>query len=560
MIIGAALLGTAYVFQAELSFLWRFFSGLPMLLSGITPGNFPPPPEVTRFFIYIGLNIVGWMIILVAALFFISEGIYPIRSNFEHREALNRFIQYLTLKKHPLIFIKEGRIIGDHTPRQSISGGVALLDQSSAIVIEKKWSTRNPVSSYSNPESLYETADIAKQSRVAGPGLVFIKNNERLKGIVNLRRQFRTARSVMGHTSEGIEVKTNVSTTFTVGEPATIIKVTYIGISTPENLRVIKLDPYSRRIIGILDELDTPDKLEIDKFVHSSHYFSGELALLEFDDNKKNKKPFQVDENRIRAAFYSQAYDVDESQLDNWTVVPALVATELFRNMISQMRYDMLYMPEDPTRFPLQSEFKPHFSQRMRHSGVLGYQYIQRHDGLSAEIGQRVESRLFRISKAQELCSPKLLRERGIKILWAGFSELIPTDPAVKQQRLDLWRRRWQQEADKFHTDLDLEVTRIRNHARVEKKSELIGTLSKLLKNNTLSGEAITLSVFHALEEYATDPRTRELLHSDTINTLNNLVAGLQNKETLPDQQNDKKVDKNNREGHMNDKEEKTAE
>jgi hypothetical protein len=153
----------------------------------------------------------------------------------------------------------------------------------------------------------------------------------------------------------------------------------------------------------------------------------------------------------------------------------------------------------------------------------MSYQFVHRLDGQLPAEGQRVDNRHFRIAPVQELRASKVLRDRGIKVLHAGFSELMPTDPKIRQQRLDNWRARWQKEADLIQADLDLEAVRIKNHARAEKQREIINTLSMIIHTTTYPEEALTLRVFQALEDIASEPPTRQLLPADTIRALKSL-------------------------------------
>jgi hypothetical protein len=188
--------------------------------------------------------------------------------------------------------------------------------------------------------------------------------------------------------------------------------------------------------------------------------------------------------------------------------------------MISQVAYDSLYMPEDPTEFPLQTEFKPAFARKVRYQGVISYQFAHRLDGQPPAEGQRLDNRQFRLSPLQALRASKVLRDRGIKVFHAGFSELMPTDPKIRQQRLDNWRARWQKEADMIKADLDLEAVRIKNHARAEKQREMINTLSLILNTSAYPEEALTLRIFQVLEDFASEPSTRQLLPIDTLQEL----------------------------------------
>jgi hypothetical protein len=144
-------------------------------------------------------------------------------------------------------------------------------------------------------------------------------------------------------------------------------------------------------------------------------------------------------------------------------------------------------------------------------------------------VGAEVGLNDFRISSVQSLKTPKILRQRGIKVIHAGFSELKP-DKRILDQRLDNWRAQWQRKADLNRAGFEREVAQIIAHARAEKQREMILQLNKILRNSTFSEEALTLRVLQALEDIAADPDARRFLPRDTINMLRSLRLWL-----LPD-------------------------
>jgi hypothetical protein len=412
-----------------------------------------------------------------------------------------------------------------------VGGGVALVDLNSAIVLERQMMSTRGAGSFAAGADAAGQRTRFPMARLGKPGLVFIRRSERLRGVLSLRKQFRINLEVKGQTSDGIEVKTHVFAIFTLGQPATILKVAYCGDPQRENLRVLQIDTETKKIKSISDELDEADKAEIHRFAQTFLYFGEPSGPLEPAEKGREFPPFHLDEQRIFAAAYARARNVNADGAETWSDLPALVATEIFRNMISQVTYDSLYLPEEKAKFPLQTDFKPRFARQLRYLGVMSYQFVQRLDGQSPVEGQRIDNRTFRISAVQDLRNPKILRERGIKIIHAGFSELMP-DPKVRQQRLDNWRAGWEREADIIRAKLDLEAMQIKNHARLDSQRAMITNLSRILQSSSYSEEALALRVFQALEDVATDPSTRQLLPSDTVNMLRSLRYWL-----LPDEQ-----------------------
>ena len=75
-----------------------------------------------------------------------------------------------------------------------------------------------------------------------------------------------------------------------------------------------------------------------------------------------------------------------------------------------------MYLPDDPSRFPLQTDFKPRFARHVRYLGVMSYQFVHRLDGQPPIEGQRVDNRMFRISAVQDLRNSKVLRDGASKL------------------------------------------------------------------------------------------------------------------------------------------------
>ncbi len=522
LLLGVGLL---FVFRNELSFLRNL--ALTLLRGQPAPG-LPPLVDVLHISLFIALNAVAMLCFAGLVLYWIAGTVHPVQSNQEIYRMFGRLVRFIFGQRAPMIAIREGELQGDAELK---SEGVALVDLNSAVVIEtqrdrhshKKTPTEEP----SMPAGL-----LPPMARVCAPGLVFLNHGEKLRGVVSLRKQFRMLQNTLGQTSDGIEVRTTVFTIFTLAQPANVVQVAYIGDPVPENLRVVQIDARTHKIKAIRDELDEQDQDEIHRFAQGFIFYVEPNSPLALGDKVPDYPPYLVDEQRILSAVYSTAHNVSDGQPDScWSDLPVMVAAETFRNMISRVSYDSLYMPEDPAKFPLQNEIKPAFLRQVRYMGVMSYQFLLRVNGESPEVDQRVDHRQFRISSVQDLRGSKILRDRGIKIIHTGFSELIPTDPQVKQQRLEFWRARWQQQADLIRADLDLEVMRLRNKARAEKQREMSDKLSEILQSSNYSEEALTLRIFQVLEDAASDPNTRQFLPKDTINFLRSLRLWL-----MPDQ------------------------
>lgn len=529
-LFGGLLVAFYYVFRYEVNFFWRLFEPLLNIIRRQPVGELPMVEEVLRVLGYMGFVITGSIALAMLALFILAKLVLPVRTSDERWKVAERLMRSVFGRRSPLIVVREGKLPAEYTGKNRLSIAVAYVDLDSAIVLERQWVRGGFGTGASTARAQHSPKTSRPTVYVGRPGLVFIERGERLRGAVDLRKQFRMNMDVLGCTSEGIELKTNVFAIFALGYPATVLKVTYIGEDIPENLRVLQIDESELTIHSISDELDSQDKQEIHRYVQDYIENSGPSVDLQPAETGKDSPPYYIDDNRIIAAVYSQARDMAANKLDTWMDVPSQVATEVFRNMISHWKYDGLYLPDDPVEFPLKTQFKPEFARAVRCQGVMSYQFVQKRKG-TATVGDRVDHDQFRFSPPQELHGSKVLRDRGIKVIHAGFSELKPTDPAITEQRLDNWRARWEQRAELTKADQDLELMRMRNEALAEGQREMITKLSDILRSTSYSEEALTLRVFQALEDIAADPETRQLLPRDTINMLRSLRLWL-----LPDE------------------------
>jgi hypothetical protein len=76
---------------------------------------------------------------------------------------------------------------------------------------------------------------------VEGPGVVFTNWGEKIIAEVDLRRQVRVETDVSATTSDSIEIKTNVITTFSLSDAPDIMTVAYFGGKEKENLVALDL-------------------------------------------------------------------------------------------------------------------------------------------------------------------------------------------------------------------------------------------------------------------------------------------------------------------------------
>jgi len=519
---GVLLSFVLFLFRYELGFLFDGLVSIYQMARRRPVTSLPPVDILLPHLLFLGTVLLGILGMIALVAFLAGRSLLPAHSPSEHLDATLHFLSGLSHDEGAVTRVREGALISqpgeyyDETVKKIRGGSVLIVDANSTVVLEgSATSTHLRRRKPSSPRY--------PLSRVGKPGLVFVRRGEHFRGVVSLRRQFRINLNVLSHTGDGIEMKCHVFSIFSLSQPPAILKVAYCGAIEPASLRVLAINPETRRIQSITDDLDDADKAEIHRFAQSFIDVWNPLAPLEMDPASSDQPPYPIDDQRIFGAVYSRARHVKEGNIDTWSDLPTQVATEIFRNMISVASYDSLYGLEDGSGYALQTEFKPAFGRRMRTLGVVNYQFVYRQDGSCPARDQRVDNRSFYISPVQELRGSKVLRDAGIKVIAAGFAEPSPVDAKIKQQRLDNWRARWQREADIARAGLEFKIEVIRGQVKAEKQREMITSLIDIIKNTSYSEEALTLYVFQALEDLAADPTMRVLMPADTIRLLNGL-------------------------------------
>ena len=162
----------------------------------------------------------------------------------------------------------------------------------------------------------------------------------------------------------------------------------------------------------------------------------------------------------------------------------------------------------------------------MRNCGLLSYRLVsQRKPGWPMVLKAREvfhNKRDLFVSPVQTLQTSKILRDRGIQMIAAGFGDLVPANE-VYLQKLASWRAEWERDTKSTRAAADLEATRIYNRARARAQQELAVSFQEIFENGRHSKEALALRVLQALESIAADRETQRLLPGDTINMLRSI-------------------------------------
>jgi hypothetical protein len=246
---------------------------------------------------------VAFLGMFFAGLMLISQFVLPVQTMRERREVYDHFMQYVRGNTGPIIFVKDGKIVGRKEELRRYGYGVALVDPVSAIVIERaaaqRWwfpavdvdspTARTPRPSASGPALV----------RAAGPGIDFIAPGERIVAALDLRRQSRGA-PAKGLTRDGIECSAYITVSFGL-EPA------------PDRHAPGSSDP-------------PPEPAE------------------------RNQPAYHFNSSSAFRAVYGAA--LGDKQVVDWTELPLMVAVERFRDVLSEHKLDELFQPTKPDVYP----------------------------------------------------------------------------------------------------------------------------------------------------------------------------------------------------------------
>ena len=239
------------------------------------------------------LDLAGFLLTLLGGLALISQFILPVQTMSERRRVLDHFLSYASGMHGPIVYVKDGELVGTTAEMQMTGPGVVLLDSSSAVVLERSY---QPFLFFGPAQPLTSQPLV----RAVGPGLAFLGFGERIVAALDLRPQTRST-TVQAHTRDGIEVTASVSVTF--------------GLVPP------------------LGYTETEPKAELER--------------------NKPAFPFNAD-SAFRAIYGGAITSGQGAGLGSvaWTQLPLDVAVEQFRNGLAQATLDGLFKPNDKKDYP----------------------------------------------------------------------------------------------------------------------------------------------------------------------------------------------------------------
>jgi len=505
-------------FHSEFLVVLRFLIAFIQLI--LTRRFIPTSPDTPKALIMLVINGTVFLVCYFIILKWVSLFVLPAQNPHEKQQVYERLVEYISKLHGPEVFVKNGELItrkDEEVSDESVKArfaSLALVDLSSAIVLE----SRSLPAIINLSDRTKSTIGRHSPIRALGPGIGFLHPGERIRGSVDLRKQFRMIKNVRGFTSDGIELETNVNVTFTLGQPPEVMTVIDIK---GNGLRAMTIDRDTKKIIGIKDQIDKEDAYEI--YTDIQNQKPPRTCEWSFEHPSSNCPPFAFDENHIIAALISQPRNTRDGKLEKWTDLPAQVAVSVLLDELSRVSYDQLYSLDRPEQeCYLYDLFKPEFKRKVTNLGVLSYQFVQRKDGRVPSEGDLFKSDEYIILDVRELRNPRPLRDRGIKVIEVSFSDFKPIDSTITEQRFDNWRSHWQKKTDLTNAEFDLEVMRKMNHARAQAQREIIYNLSQIFKLPGYTQDAMAIRIFQALESAAANPATNRLLPRDTVDMLRN--------------------------------------
>jgi len=338
-----------------------------------------------------------------------------------------------------------------------------------------------------------------------------------------LRDQFRNESSIAAYTSEGVEIETNVFAVSSISKEPEIITLAYVGSTQVDDIKGLKTFEDKEKGVVIVEDIfdiDSDDASEVYKALGSNQDLVSEKT-------KRNSSfLFPYYEDRIRNIAHSKLGGNQKEDAQDWADLPVKIAVGVFRRMLSAESFDGLYLFDNLDEFPLEDQFRHVFIRSVKNQGLLSYQFIKLPDGkaFSGFVGEEIEASLIEklpIRDFQGKGSSKVLRNHGITILSAGFSDIVPNEN-IRAKIMKRWQVRWERDIKVVKAKHELEAMRILNATRAQMQREMTYLLSNIFQSDPHSEEALALRTFQALEVAAADPAD-DISAKEIFLTLQNL-------------------------------------
>jgi hypothetical protein len=525
----------------------------------------------------IAVNVMVYIGMFLISAFVIAQFILPVRAWKDRRKAFYRLLMYSTRwTRGPAVFVHNGQLVKRIGEEDNTNPGVIVADMRSAVVVEQEYPyLGDPDDAYEHPMmekensierygGLWRTLRFfnpkEKESimaRALGPGIQFTDWGEKVRMTLDLRRQVRIVlgepivtpdgkkipqAGVKAFTRDGIEVGANCYTVFSLSDPPDIIPIGYWRGTDAKNLCELEFGETNETNLPVLKNvypLDREDAEEIHQAVISALIVQENHAATSVCPQDPYRYSF--DKDRVFAAAYGQAYHASPNDKSQWHELPLVIAADIFRNLLEKYNFDYLYSVDNPDSLPWMDEFKPEFARRVKYQGILSYQLVRpanlprpqniywkwRLDDESnpqhIKLNEPFQKNQLEYSAPRSLTGPKSLRDRGIKIVATGFSE-IKIPPEIREKMAERWKARWEREIQIVMARQEREATQIISSARNRAQRDNAYFLSNLFKEEKHSTEALALMVFQSLEHAATDMKNqKDLPPKEVMAMLQNL-------------------------------------
>lgn len=501
------------------------------------------------------INILAYILVYWVSVFMVAQFALPIQEWKDRWKTFVRLFYFRIGWYGVTAFVREGKLIAKTGEDDTSNAGVILVDLSSAVVLssqtwdEQKFHGNRDFRDYSPPEITISPF------RVVGPGVNFIESGEKIRSIIDLRRQVRSTSGIKAITRDGIEIETGIFTVFSAGDPPDVIPVAYIDGMESSNLAAFDLEEDKENhkfIVKRIFSLGFLDANEIHSAVENKE-INAPSVVSSITTVNKTITPYLFNENRVFAASCGDALSNSSAKdIAPWYELAQPICIDLFQNIFSQFSYDLLfslkesiysnlknndladsagedyedYSVDKPITPYKESDFlktiKADLNFQMRCQGLISYKLVKlitydeirsvsnidwKSSGLT-EGGSYDASQIY-MSEPKPLTGTKVLRERGVKVVTAGFTQII-SPPEIHRQMVETWKARSEREISITLAKHERDAMQVINNARTQTQRENAYHLSNLFKEQKHSKEALALFLFQALENIATDPKSHK--------------------------------------------------
>lgn len=480
---------------------------------------------------------------LFFSVFILAQFVLPV-NKMEDRWKANKSLWKFLWGGHDLaVFVKEGKIIESRDESKDASGGVVLVDLSSAVALSKQddtesWNITNKSDDENHVSSKkYHWLGSRKKHGsfvdIKGPGLTFLEKGQRIVNAIDLRPQSRSA-PVVAYTRNGIQISANISVIFSLSADAETVNVGYVDYPNDRKIQWLDIDESpSEGAMKVRDifELDDQDASSLKGFAQhaAGNYSSPEESLSALNT------PFKFYRDRVFNAAYSEAQSISNTQTVPWRDVPLEVAMDLFRKELLTIAYDDIFggirrgrndvlsaLAESVDVF---TKMRESFGRKMKLKGVVLFQYFEKKDKKSFQPGETVPMNQVIKYPAITLLHHNFnsLRSLGVVVKSAGIANIQPVSPNIKKRMLENWKARWDKEVEFINAEHNLEAVRIQNRTRAQIQQEMTHLLPSIFQSSH-TDEALALRVFQALEAVAVNPKDiNEMTPREIIDMLDSL-------------------------------------